>query len=88
MRSTSSYDILNEKLQENQEILEDCEESEKNWEKKWNKGLVELKQDLYICVHSGKDNHLSCVIYRSLFVLCFLFFVEISQRHPLFIWVC
>ena len=23
-----------------------CEESEKKWEKKWNKGLVELKQDL------------------------------------------
>ena len=40
------FDILNEKLQESQEILEDCEESEQKWEKKWNKGLVELKQDL------------------------------------------
>ena len=40
------FDILNEKLQESQEILQDCEESEKKWEKKWNKGLVELKQDL------------------------------------------
>ena len=40
------FDILNEKLQESQEILEYCEESEKKWEKKWNKGLVELKQDL------------------------------------------
>ena len=35
-------DILNEKLQESQEILEDCEQSEQKWEKKWNKGLVEL----------------------------------------------
>ena len=30
------FDILDEKLQESQEILEDCEESEKKWEKKWN----------------------------------------------------
>ena len=40
------FDILNEKLQESRVILEDCEESEKKWEKKWNKGLVELKHDL------------------------------------------
>ena len=36
------FDILNKKLQESREILEDCEESEK----KWNKGLVEFIQDL------------------------------------------